>query len=409
MGGLLIPRRPALLAPSRRMFLRGLTTGMGLVAAGSASAMFMHGAAGGGGSYIDIANPTALFAMLNAGVGASGGKSYRLANTDFGTLGIYNYDFTANPILIQGQSGTTVTWLDTAGSSGLTWSGIRFTGYNPSNGGWSVFVHSDDGVSRNDFALIDFITDSGNSEGNQTGNGVGVRNVNNSTIVIQGQGVFAQTNIQGRGTGIGIADSGAGGTILVKGVTAHNIAANGIVIAGSSNVTTNGNLIYDQHYMIGEHPNGIHCYSTANGPCQNIVHINNFIWQGTNGMGPAGIFHEDVATATVRYNAVLSGGQDNAFSNARGSGQTNDNNFAQGVMTDMLGGDMIARGMAVNSINTNNEVGALNNYAADGVNPGYVPASGLGSNSLIPSAASVTDFTYLNPWWAAHPTARTLN
>jgi hypothetical protein len=407
MGGLLTPQRQ-LLVPSRRAFLGGLIGAAGLIAVTPASVTLLHGAAsGGGGSFIPIANATALFAMLDAGVSASGGKSYRLAAGDFGNLGIYSYDFSSNPIVISGQNTagqTTAGWAEFSGSTGMTWANITFTGHNDSLSGSSVSVH-DGGPTQLTFNNI--VSDSGNPQGTQTGGGWLLRNLVNSTIVINGQSTFGQNDVQGRTYGVAIIDSGAGGSIVINGLTMDNIGINSILAAAGQNVTINACLFMNNYYGPGDHPNAIHFFGDGATPSQNITCTNNGVWQGLFGGGPAGLFNEGVVNVLNRNNWVLSGGQNNAFSNSAGSGQTNDNNFAQGIVT--TGGDMIARGGAVNSVNTNNTVNVLTNYPADGVNPGYVPASPPGSNTIIPAASSVTDFAYLNPWLALHPTARRLN
>src|SRR5690348_10794282 len=61
----------------------------------------------GAGNVVDVGSGKQLGAILNAGPAASGGKTYRLAaNTDFGPMGVYNLDYTSNPITITGQAGT---------------------------------------------------------------------------------------------------------------------------------------------------------------------------------------------------------------------------------------------------------------------------------------------------------------
>jgi hypothetical protein len=82
------------------------------------------------------------------------------------------------------------------------------------------------------------------------------------------------------------------------------------------------------------------------------------------------------------------------------------NNFVQGIASPGGGGVIISRGETVNNTVTNNSACAIANYAADGVNPGYVPATLPGTNTIIPSASVYGDYTYLDPWIALNPTTR---
>lgn len=355
------------------------------------------------GPSIDIADSAALYAAAAAWP-TTGDKTWRLTGTDYGTLGAYNtWRFDSAPVVIDGLGTAQFEWCEMAGASGFTFQNMaNIYGINPSSGA-AMWVHSDNvtvcNLTFNNVPII-----SADAMGTQTQAGWILRNLDGSTITINGQNDKALPDMWGCTFGISMLTVGLGGSVHINGMTFDNMGINSILGGGAVNVTINRCLFMNNFYGIGDHPNAIHFFGDGTRESQNITCTNNGVWQGLSGGGPAGFFRESVTTGFYQNNWILSGGQNNAFSNARGSDETVDNNFAQG--TGGAGGVIITRGAAVNTTVTNSTACAIANYPADGVNPGYVPATLPGTNTIIPAAASVTDYTYLDPWLAAHPTAR---
>jgi hypothetical protein len=355
------------------------------------------------GPSIDIPDSAALYAAAAAWP-TTGDMTWRLTGTDYGTLGAYNtWRFDSAPVVIDGLGTAQFEWCEMAGASGFTFQNMaNIYGINPSSGA-AMWVHSDNVTVCNlTFTNVPII--SADAMGTQTQAGWILRNLDGSTITINGQNDKALPDMWGCTYGISMLTVGLGGAVHINGMTFDNMGINSILSGGAVNVTINSCLFMNNFYGIGDHPNAIHFFGDGTRESQNITCTNNGVWQGLYGGGPAGFFRESVTTGFYQNNWILSGGQNNAFSNARGSDETVDNNFAQG--TGGAGGVIITRGAAVNTTVTNSTACAIANYPADGVNPGYVPATLPGTNTIIPAAASVTDYTYLDPWLAAHPTAR---
>lgn len=351
------------------------------------------------GPSIDIPDAATLAATAAAWP-STGNKTWRLTGSDYGDLGAYsNWRFDSAPVIVDGLGTARFEWCEIAGASGVTFQNFNVYGQNPSFNA-AIVVHSDD-VTIMNLTFNNVTAVNTQTMGNQLGGGWLFNSLSGSTVVINGQNNHTLPDIWGREFGMGFTSASNFVSITINNMTFDNMGINSILGGGARHIIINHCLFMNNFYGPGDHPNACHFFSNA----ANLTFTNNGVWQGLYGLGPTGFFFEDVDNNFVQNNWVLTGGQNGAFANARGSNQTNDNNFAQGV-GGVTGGVMIARGGAVNSVNTNNEVQFLSNYAADGANPGYVPASGNGSNTIIPTyASSVTDASYLDPWLATHPTA----
>jgi hypothetical protein len=55
---------------------------------------------------------------------------------------------------------------------------------------------------------------------------------------------------------------------------------------------------------------------------------------------------------------------------------------------------------------TNNTACFVTNYTVDGPNPGYIPVTLPGTNTLIAAATANGDYTARDVWLAANPLAR---
>lgn len=357
------------------------------------------------GSFIDIPDHAALMAMLDAGPGVSGGKSYRLAANDFGELTIHGYDFSSSPIVIAGQATagqTTAAWADFVNSSGMTWETVTFNGSNPSVGaGASIAIH--DSVAST-LVFDSVITDSGAAQGAQSGGGWYLNNLANCSIVINGRATAGQYDVQGRNYAVSLTNCDSAGSISIADLTIDNNGTDGIIGGAVANLTVDGCLLSNFYWEPGAHPDAIQFFAVPPGstgtPTQNLVVKNCGIDQGAFGMGMQGIFLEDVVNVTLQDNWIYEGNFADAISMARGGTALFDNNFVQGFPSANFQPAIISRGGTTNNTVTNNT--ATDIAQLDTPNPGY-SASG---NTIIANAVSYGDYTELDAWLASHPTAR---
>lgn len=355
--------------------------------------------------FINIPDAAALYAMLIAGPGASGGKSYRLAATDFGILGLFNYNFDSNPIIVSGQIGTRIQYMELGATTGITWENFTVYGSNASLSGSGISIH--DGASTT-LTFKNIISDTGLAQGSQDGGAYLLRNLVNSNITIIGQNQNSLIDIQGRAYAVAIIDSGTGGSLNFSGLTVDNTGITPFLGANVSNANFDSCFAQNQYWGAGDHPNGFHFFGDSNGASNNIRITNCGIQKGI-GMGSQCYFMEGVDTILIQNCWGYVDTQFNCYSNSAGSNQTNDNNFGQGFTDTGRGGNMITRGGAVNSVCTSNSISIISNYAADGINSGYIPNPLPGSNVITPDVATYGDYTHLDAWLTAHPTARRRN
>jgi hypothetical protein len=356
-------------------------------------------------SFIAIPDATALYAMLSAGPGVSGGKTYLLSATDFGVLGVYNFNFDSNPIVISGQTGTRVQYMEISGTTGITWENFTVYGSNASFSGSGISVH-DGGATTMTFTNI--ISDTGLAQGSQSGGAYYFRNLTNSNITVNGQNQNSIIDIQGRAYAVAIVDAGAGGSLNFNGLTVDNTGITPFLGANASNANFDRCYAQNQYWGDGDHPNGFHFFGDGDG-ASNHIRITNCGIQKGIGLGSQCYLMEGVDTMLIQNCWGYVDTQFNCFANSAGSNHTNDNNFGQGFTNTGRGGNMITRGGAVNTVCTNNSISIISNYAADGVNPGYIPNPLPGSNVITPDVASYGDYTHLDAWLTAHPTARRRN
>lgn len=344
----------------------------------------------GAPSGIPIPNPTALYAMFNAGVGASGGKTYLLAGIDFGDIYLSNYDFSSNPVIIKGQAGTVFTTLVHDNTQSITWD--AFNVYGSYQGGAAVRVN-------NFSAHITFnqvSSNSGTAEGTLFGNGYGIRD--SSYVTINGARDATIPDISGRGNAVAIQTSSH---ITLAGLTINNLGPDGILLNGLATGVIEGVLGFNFHPEPLDHPDFVQWFSVA-GPNSNIT-IQNCGWERLIGDASQGYFGEGDSTNFVISGNWLYGGLFNSISQSGGATTLVDDNFVQGFSD--YGSDIIGRDVTVDMIVTNNFTGAVTNYTAGGANPGFVPASGFGSNTAV-GYATPGVYTDLDAWLATHPHAR---
>lgn len=370
-----------------RRFLRAAPSGGGYVppvggVTGGA------GSGGGSGSVINITDANDLYAKLNA-PGTYGGHILQLpANTDLGTFYTPATDFTSNPITVLGQTGSTFTIL------GVYCKGVRFKNFTVSGGPGETFAIGP-GTGAAYVTFENVIANSGAADGTPSSTqGWQIRNADN--IMLIGARNNAINDIFGFGNSMSIIDST---NITVTGLTVKNNGTDGILFTGTTNLYLEGLLGYEFHGDIagGDHPDWIQGFGNSA-----TILIKNCGWMRNTGGESQGYFFEDCDGITVQ-SCWLYGGMLNSVAIARGDTALFDDNYLVGYAD--YGSEVIVRGAYANATVTNNYVGSISNYAADGVNPNFVPASGNGSNTLI-GTVTPGDFTGLGAWLSTHTNAR---
>lgn len=337
-----------------------------------------------GGGVIPLTNPAALLAMLNAGVGASGGKTYRLAAIDFGALNLSNYDYSTNPIIIEGQAGTQVQWIVLTNCQGITW-GPLINGYDHDLGSndETFGTHNCQHIVWNNVTAI-----TTEPIGGPLG-GVAffVRDGNYTTII----GTVGTPTAKGHGSGIVAYETDH---VSVQGYSNYNIEADGIFIRGVTNMTVNQYLGYDFYPQPADHPDGLQWSSTGI-TSDNIVVTNSMIFQGL-GAQSQGFFGEYANNVTLDTCAVW-GGLLNSVAPVGGVGCTINNTFSQNYAAP--GTRILVRGGTVNAVLTLNTSGSIGNYPPEGPYPGYSETGSV----IIGGASGPTDYALLDPFLAANP------
>lgn len=344
---------------------------------------------------IPIANAAALTSMFAAGVGSSGGKTYLLAGVSFGAFSLSSTDFSSDPVIVIGQSGTVFDYLALDNVHGVTWAAFNASGFGPTGAGIAV----ENGSSHITFNQV--TSNAAVSAGTQSGNGIQVRD--SSFITFNGQNDASLPDIYGRGAGVAMLTSA---NLTFAGMTLQNIEEDGFLIDGVSTGLFDGCLGFDWYAQVGGHPDFFQWFSVA-GPNSNIT-ITNSGWLREDGTGvfngaSQGYTGEGDSTNFVLSNNYCFGGLTNSFQQSGGTTTQFDNNFCQGFAD--YGSRIIVRDGSVNAAVTNNTAGNVFNYAGGGVNPGFSPDPLPGSNTLI-GDTTAGNYADLDTWLAAHPTAR---
>jgi parallel beta-helix repeat protein len=375
---------------SRRGML--LSAAAGVAAVSTAEAMRCSAAPTAGSLHVDIPDQATLYKALKAGVAASGGKTFRLAaNTDFGAVGIYGYDFRANPITIVGQAGTRFEWLEFAGAQGMTLRNFNVYGTNKS-------LHSSVAIQDNcsDVVFNGVTILTGAPEGIPAdGTGWLVRNCTNN-IQITGRKDTAKPDVSGKGNAVHLTQCS---NVTLRNLTITNNGTDGILLAGVSDCTVDACFGTGFYHGEGDHPDFIQGFTAYDGtPIKNIT-VQNCGWMRGIGMTSQGYFFEDTENLVIKDN-WLYGGMTNSSSVSRGKTSTLIDDcyfvgFADG------GSAIIIRGQTANATITNTYVGAIDNRRSEGVNPGFSQTG----NKLI-REVKPGDYTGLDAWLARHPNAR---
>jgi hypothetical protein len=371
--------------------------------AGTTSAQSNTEIVASSGSYINVPDAATLSAILAAGPVASGGKSYRLAATNFGSFGFYNFDFSSNPILIAGTlplGSTSFNYMGFDGTSGFTFDDINVDG-DPD---YCVGIANTNPNFPSVLTFNRVTCVNSDSMGTQTAGGYNLRNLYKSTIVINGQNDATKPDIWGRSFGIAMTDCcWTSGSITIENITFDNIGINQILGGGAQNISINHCLFQNQFWTVGDHPNCIHFFGSDAVASSNLTITNNFFSQGAHGGGAISVILEFVETAFVQNNASVMGIFFDAYLN-NGNNVTFDNNFGQGIAS--IGGSMLMRSGCSNAVTTNNTVTNASplTYSPEGPYPGYVTSGN--SVTSPPSASAWNDWAAQMAWAATHPSAR---
>lgn len=339
-------------------------------------------------SDVPLANNTALYAMLNAGVGASGGKSYILAAGDYGGDLFSNYNFSSNPIVIKGQSGVLFQYIDLSGCQGITWGpDINIYGHADAGGGPALrFNNCQHCVSDN----VTMLTGAPDNTANP---GIAITFRDSSFITING--TVGTLTAEGHGSGVGfIAPCDH---IGFQGYSQRNINTDGMINGGCSQITVNQYLAYDFFPNVGDHPDAFQWFSTTGHPCDDIVVTNSMYFQGI-GRQSQGFFGEGDGTNHTFDTCATFGGMVGSFEQSAGTNATWNNCFSQGYGLNS-GGNIFCRGGTVNATMTNNISQSAGTYPPEGPYPGFVSSG----NTTIAPASSATDYTRLDAFLAANP------
>jgi len=230
-------------------------------------------------------------------------------------------------------------------------------------------------------------------------------NIALSDLTIQGSGLTAGTGVSIRGStdvsvthsdlsqlysGMGLLDNSG---ITISDNNIHDIATDGIITGGTSNMVVSGNSFTDFHPAAGAHPDAIQFFAYNGVESSNILVDDNIVTRGA-GDPIQGVFVENTNHIEITGNA-MSGTMYNGISVSATTDALISDNFLQGY-TDM-GTWIMTRGASANVSVIDNTVPTVVNYAANGVNPNFVQSG----NSIIGSAA-IGDTSAMETWLSHH-------
>lgn len=352
----------------------------GANSAGSADANSLAVTVTAGSSDIPIANNAALNAMLAAGTGASGNKSYQLAP------GVYNdnywtYDYSTAPIVIKGQAGITFNSLALVSCKGISLFGNGATVTSLYSGNYAIYIISSVGITIDGFVL------SGNNPG-AIHSGVGIFRRDSDQITI------SNNSISQYGAGI------AGQDCTNCNNTSNHISkcsANFMLENSTKNVVHEKNYLSNLDFSDGSHLNYIHIFSSGStGTSTGIIIRYNNIEQPP-GIPTDGfvIGLEYVANAMCITNCCFGGGA-NGITVIGSSDVLVDDNFSQGYSD----APRIYCRDGGNNVSLTNNLCAIAPFALTPNPPTNVTIAG---NTLIPSASNSSDTSRRDTYLSTRP------
>jgi hypothetical protein len=278
-------------------------------------------------SIIDVSNAAQLQAALAT---AHSGETILLASGNYGSLKIYDQNFSGSGITIAAASATAkpvITMLNINQSSGLNFSGIALDG-SSSTASYANTVLNSSNVSFTDL----------NVHGNLVSGGISIRNSNGIVIT--------NSNFHNLANGIAELDNT---NISITKNAFYNIGCDGIDNASATNVSISNNTFTNFYGgSPNNHPDAIQFWTTnTNVSSSNINISDNSITVGS-GAQVQGIFMTDQVGNLPYENVNISGNT---------------------VIGESWNGIYIARGQAV-TLNNNTVIG-LNDSSITLQTPGY--------------------------------------
>jgi hypothetical protein len=343
-----------------------------------------------------VSTSDALWAALKA---AAPGDVVQLADGTYPSVSLYAN--AQNPLFVKAAPGITV---------------IPAPGAHPVLGGLSL-----DGAQGLTFRGLEIQMTPAQQYGAYVGNAARIvldgLTIHQADGSLQGVGVFARNSTDIAVTNSEIHHTGVGVTSMdvtrakVAGNSLHDIATDGIDLAGSPQAMVDGNRVTSLFPEAGAHPDCIQAWATAANPSPDGVQITNNVC--TRGLGTAaqGIFIESHSNITIRDNAVAC-----TMANGIGVSTTNgaliEGNFDQGC--DDFGSRIIARGGATGSSNITVRGNTVTQPVVNLVQAGDMPVTNFAAsdNTQIavvktPPAGTAPDTSDLDAWVAANIGAAT--
>ncbi|WP_374452609.1 right-handed parallel beta-helix repeat-containing protein [Phenylobacterium sp.] len=311
---------------------------------------------------------------------AKSGDTILLSAGNYGNVSLNGIVFSGEVTITSKDAGNpaTLTGLTVANSQGLSFENLHMDYSNPSTV-WKTQVNNSKNIS---FDHIDF-------HGSLNGNPADDQNA----MLIRGSTNVTVTNseFQEFSHGISMMESN---TVRIEGNNIHDMRADGVMSAGTSNVQVLNNTFHDFAPATGDHPDAIQFLTRgAASAAKNIVVSGNVVARGEGGI-IQGIFITDqvglgYSNVTVTDN-VVAGGMYNGIMVSNANGLVVDGN------TIAPYGDMTSWIRIVNSTNaklTNNEAGKYE--------LGETKLAVNSGNETI-SALTAADIAKINAWVKAH-------
>lgn len=349
-----------------------------------------------------LADAAALSAMVSAGAGVSGGKTYTLAAVDFGVAAFFGCDFTSNPIVLQGTStgdvttGTRFTFIELAAAKGITFE--DFNVYGANNGLWAVSVET--GCEDLTFRRVTLNADT--PEGTPVdGSGWQVLGCAATNIQIIGHRDNAIPDTFGRGNPIKVVDSSG---VTLSGITMANSGADHCLLAGASNGVIDGLLPGTCYSFPGDHPDNIQMFGSSSTGARNTnILIKNCGMQKRPdpSLNCQGYFIAESDFITLQSCWFFNGfGNGVSFSDC--DHVTIEDCYVPPITapSDAIA-DITIRGATSNATLINNACGLVNLVAAEGPYPGFSE-----TGTTILTAVAANDFSGLDAYLATRPDVR---
>jgi hypothetical protein len=351
-----------------------------------------------------LADAAALNAVLLGDPATVGGadadhpKHYKLAaSTSFSYVDAANADFSAHPIHIWGQGGSTADVLNMQGAKGINWHTLDVIDYDAGTSGASIICQGT-GTSNQCQLTFDRVRSIGSIvDGTQTGSGYLVRYLAaGSYVTITGHYDPTIKDIQGRG--YAIAGDGFYGTVLFEGMTSQNLGVDASIFSNYNNITINKNHFSDLTSGVGDHPDCIQFFAHDGERNSNVTITNNTYQQGSavTSKGSQGYFLVTIDNLIVRGNVTHNTDENNSISVSDCTQVVIDDNYVSGWGGH--GGTIIWRDASDHVTISNNFYDSAGDATSNCTN---VITSG--NHTISPTCTGNADMAGLDAWLADHP------